>query len=306
MIIKVGTRQSKLATTQTNQVLALLKEKNPTVDFELVYYHTKGDKLVNVSLQEIGGKGVFVKDIEQGLIDGVIDIAVHSLKDVPSVLPENCHIGAYPKRVDYRDCLIFNQQQMTLDTLPIGAVIGTSSLRRKAQILKYRPDLIVKPLRGNIDTRIQKVKVGEYDAIILAMAGLSRIGWLTDHNDLNIQPLDETICLPAISQGVLAIESRVNDTLVNDILQSIDDHQTRVLAEIERDFLRLMNGDCTFPIGALASQHENDYTLKTMLASEDMTTCYFAEVTSKNIAELATLSAQQLQKQGAFGVSEKE
>lgn len=302
MKIRVGTRKSKLAVTQTNQVLTLLKEKNPHVDFELVYYRTTGDKLVNVSLQDIGGKGVFVKDIEQGLINGDIDIAIHSLKDVPSILPNKCHIGAYPKRVDYRDCLIFNQSNVTLDTLPKNSVVGTSSLRRKAQILKYRPDLIIKPLRGNIDTRIEKVKNGEYDAIILAMAGLHRMGWLDHSATMNIQPLSEEICIPAISQGILAIESCVDNIEINKILNTINDETTKIIAEIERDFLRLMNGDCTFPIGALASQKNNQFTLKAMLASEDMNNVYTAIATSDCKETLAQKVADLLQQQGAFGV----
>lgn len=302
MKIRVGTRKSKLAVTQTNQVLTLLKEKNPHVNFELVYYHTTGDKLVNVSLQDIGGKGVFVKDIEQGLINGDIDIAIHSLKDVPSILPNKCHIGAYPKRVDYRDCLIFNQSNVTLDTLPKNSVVGTSSLRRKAQILKYRPDLIIKPLRGNIDTRIEKVKNGEYDAIILAMAGLHRMGWLDHSATMNIQPLSEEICIPAISQGILAIESCVDNIEINKILNTINDETTKIIAEIERDFLRLMNGDCTFPIGALASQKNNQLTLKAMLASEDMNNVYTAIATSDCKETLAQKVADLLQQQGAFGV----
>lgn len=302
MKIRVGTRKSKLAVTQTNQVLTLLKEKNPHVNFELVYYRTTGDKLVNVSLQDIGGKGVFVKDIEQGLINGDIDIAIHSLKDVPSILPNKCHIGAYPKRVDYRDCLIFNQSNVTLDTLPKNSVVGTSSLRRKAQILKYRPDLIIKPLRGNIDTRIEKVKNGEYDAIILAMAGLHRMGWLDHSATMNIQPLSEEICIPAISQGILAIESCVDNIEINKILNTINDETTKIIAEIERDFLRLMNGDCTFPIGALASQKNNQFTLKAMLASEDMNNVYTAIATSDCKETLAQKVADLLQQQGAFGV----
>ncbi|NEW61828.1 hydroxymethylbilane synthase [Granulicatella sp. zg-ZJ] len=300
MIIKVGTRKSQLALTQTKQVISLLEKANPDVTFELVTYQTTGDKLVHASLQEIGGKGVFVKDIEVGLLNKKIDIAIHSLKDVPSILPNGCVIGAIPKREDVRDCMIFHQPNMTLDTLPQGAKVGTSSLRRQAQLLKLRPDLNIVALRGNIDTRIQKVLDGEYDAIVLAMAGLSRMGWL-EKETLSLQPLDTKVFLPAISQGALAIECREEDTHVLDIIQRIHDEKTAQEVTIERDFLKQMDGDCTFPIGAYATVQDNIYTLQTMLATEETMTCVYATVSDEQAHTLAKNAADCLEAQGAFG-----
>ena len=185
-VIKVGTRKSKLAMTQTQQLVDQLKELHPERDFVLVPYTTKGDRLTHVSLQEIGGKGVFVKEIERALLAGEIDMAVHSLKDMPAKLAEGCALGAISQREDVRDCLIFRQAGQTLADLPKGALIGTSSIRRQVQLQAQRPDLAFKPLRGNIDTRIKKLEEGEYDAIVLAMAGLKRLGWL-DQSRLHIE-----------------------------------------------------------------------------------------------------------------------
>ena len=186
-VIKVGTRKSKLAMTQTQQLVDQLKKLHPERDFVLIPYTTKGDRLTHVSLQEIGGKGVFVKEIERALLAGEIDMAVHSLKDMPAKLAEGCALGAISQREDVRDCLIFRQSGQTLADLPEGALIGTSSIRRQVQLQAQRPDLAFKPLRGNIDTRIKKLEEGEYDAIVLAMAGLTRLGWL-DQSRLHIQP----------------------------------------------------------------------------------------------------------------------
>ena len=183
--IKVGTRKSQLAMTQTKMVVERLKECHPDVEFELVPYKTQGDRLVHVSLQTIGGKGVFVKEIEQALLNQDIDIAIHSLKDVPSLLVDGCTIGAIPEREDVRDCLIYREEGMTLETLPQGAVVGTSSIRRQVQLQSLRSDLQFKPLRGNIDSRIRKLQEGECDAIVLAAAGLKRIGYLDQSPSLN-------------------------------------------------------------------------------------------------------------------------
>lgn len=299
--IKVGTRKSKLAQTQTKQALALLQEKHPEVVFELVPYQTKGDRLSTVSLQEIGGKGVFVKEIERALLEKDIDIAIHSLKDMPALLVEGCQLGAIPKREDVRDCLIFHQAGQTLASLPEGARVGTSSLRRKVQLLKIRPDLTICELRGNIDTRIQKVQDGEYDAIVLAMAGLSRMGWL-EHSVLNIEPLALESCIPAISQGALAIECRKEDTEILPILQSIHDEETAACVSIERDVLALMNADCTFPIGAYAKKSPLGYQLDVMLATKEGE-CLYASVTGDFPENLAKEAVEQLAIQGAWGIS---
>ncbi|GGE33884.1 hydroxymethylbilane synthase [Streptococcus himalayensis] len=299
--IKVGTRKSKLAQTQTKQVLALLEEQHPDLTFELVPYQTKGDRLNTISLQEIGGKGVFVKEIERALLAKEIDIAVHSLKDMPALLVEGCQLGAIPRREDVRDCLIFHQAGQTLDNLPKGARVGTSSLRRQAQLLKVRPDLTICELRGNIDTRIQKVQNGEYDAIVLAMAGLSRMGWL-EQGGLHIEPLTLETCLPAISQGALAIECRKEDPELVAILQSIHDEQTAACVTIEREVLALMNADCTFPIAAYAQKLPAGYQLDVMLATKEGT-CLYACVTGQAPDTLAKEAVDKLAAQGAWGIS---
>ncbi|MEW4353841.1 hydroxymethylbilane synthase [Streptococcus pneumoniae] len=299
--IKVGTRKSKLAQTQTKQVLALIQKQHPEVVFELVPYQTKGDRLSTVSLQEIGGKGVFVKEIERALLAKEIDIAIHSLKDMPALLVEGCQLGAIPVREDVRDCLIFHQENQSLATLPKGARVGTSSLRRKVQLLKIRPDLTICELRGNIDTRIQKVQDGEYDAIVLAMAGLSRMGWL-DKDELNIEPLSLETCLPAISQGALAIECRKGDEKLLEILQSIHDEKTAACVTIEREVLALMNADCTFPIAAYAQKPETDYQLDAMLATKEGK-CLYASVVGDDPTNLAKEVVEKLAAQGAWGIS---
>ncbi|MGT2785029.1 hydroxymethylbilane synthase [Streptococcus merionis] len=299
-VIKVGTRNSKLAQTQTKQVLDQIQQFHPEITFELVPYTTKGDRLSHVSLQEIGGKGVFVKEIERALLDKEIDLAIHSLKDMPALLVEGCQIGAIPKREDARDCLIFHQKGMTLERLPKGACVGTSSLRRKVQLLKLRPDLEIRDLRGNIDTRVQKVLDGEYDAIVLAMAGLSRIGWLEDEA-LPIEVLDVSDCLPAISQGALAIECRQGDMNVLHLLKEVHDKETADEVTLEREVLALMQADCTFPLAALAQKTSSGYQLDAMLATADGT-CVYARVSGEKTQNLASQVVEQLEKQGAFGI----
>lgn len=298
-VIKVGTRQSKLAMTQTQQVVDQLKALNPEVSFELVPYKTKGDKLVHVSLQEIGGKGVFVKDIEQALLDKDVDIAVHSLKDVPALLAEGCVLGAIPRREDVRDCLLVREDGMTFENLPAGAVVGTSSQRRQVQLQGRRPDLRFEALRGNIDTRIRKLQEGEYDAIILARAGLNRLGW-TDKADLNIWPLDMATCLPAISQGALGIECRADDEGVLSVLASVHDKDTADCVSLERAVLGLMNADCTFPIAALAEKVGDDFSLRAMLADENGR-CLFAHAQGALSDDLAQEVVASLREQGAVG-----
>ncbi|MDW8681311.1 hydroxymethylbilane synthase [Streptococcus suis] len=295
-VIRVGTRQSQLALTQTNMVVDALKALHPDVAFELVHYKTTGDKLVHVSLQKIGGKGVFVKDIEKALVEKEIDIAVHSLKDVPGLLAEGCVIGASPEREDVRDCLIFKEAGMTLARLPAGSVVGTSSLRRQVQLEAVRPDLVYKSLRGNIDSRIQKVRAGQYDAIVLAVAGINRLGW-TSQADLDIEYLDESICLPAVAQAALGIECRADDQQVLDILSSINHPETAVCAGIEREFLRGMGADCTFPIAALAKQVGADYQLEVMLADSEKN-CHRISLSGHDGFKLAKEAVEKLNQLG--------
>ncbi|WP_410771856.1 hydroxymethylbilane synthase [Fontibacillus sp. BL9] len=256
--IVVGTRQSQLALTQTGHVIEALKaiceEHRLPYDFEINKIVTKGDRILDVTLSKVGGKGLFVKEIEQAMLDGEIDLAVHSMKDMPSELPEGLVTGAVPKRVDPRDAFI-SREGLSLDELPQGAKVGTSSLRRSSQLSAYRPDLVIEPLRGNIDSRLRKLETENFDAIILATAGLFRMGW--EDKITSYLPVD--ICLPAVGQGALGIECRENDEEVRYLLSLYNDPETALTVGAERRFLGVLGGSCQVPIGAYAvlGKHNN-------------------------------------------------
>ncbi|MEK3731424.1 MULTISPECIES: hydroxymethylbilane synthase [unclassified Paenibacillus] len=249
--IVVGSRQSALALTQTGHVIddlkRIAKEQGLEYEFEVKKIVTKGDRILDVTLSKVGGKGLFVKEIEQAMLDGEIDMAVHSMKDMPSVLPEGLTSGAVPVRKDPRDCLI-SKVGGTLDDLPQGAKVGTSSLRRSSQLKAYRPDLQVEWIRGNIDSRLRKLEEGEYDAIILATAGLQRMGW----EDRVTSYLPVEISLPAVGQGALGIECREDDQELLQLLALYNDEATARTVAAERRFLSELNGGCQVPIGAYA------------------------------------------------------
>lgn len=251
--IIVGSRRSKLALTQTNWVIDQLKAIDPSFEFEVKEIVTKGDKILDVTLSKVGGKGLFVKEIEQAMLDKEIDMAVHSMKDMPAILPEGLVIGCIPHREDCRDALISKNHVKLADLKP-EAVIGTSSLRRGAQILARRPDLEVKWIRGNIDTRINKLETEEYDAIILAAAGLSRMGWT---NDVVTEFIDPDICLPAVGQGALSIECRGDDEQLLGLLSKFSCEETTKTVTAERAFLHKMEGGCQVPIAGLAKLKTN-------------------------------------------------
>ena len=238
MKVVVGTRGSKLALTQTNWVIDQLKERNPQVEFEVKIIKTKGDLIQHLSLDKIGDKGLFVKEIEQQLLDKEIDIAVHSMKDMPSTLPAGLRFAGTPEREDPRDVLILKEGYKNIDDLPRGAKIGTGSKRRKYQLLKYRPDLEIVPIRGNIDTRIQKIKDENLDGIVLAAAGMIRAG-MTEQISYYF-PVD--LMVPAPAQGALAIEIRENDLEIESLVNSIKDEVTQVRVAAERGFLIGVNG----------------------------------------------------------------
>ncbi|WP_409341724.1 hydroxymethylbilane synthase [Paenibacillus sp. MBLB4367] len=250
--IVVGTRQSALALTQTNQVIEQLKDicKRDGIECEFAVRKivTKGDQILDVTLSKVGGKGLFVKEIEQALLDGEIDMAVHSMKDMPAELPDGLVIGAVPKREDPRDCLISRQGYLTLDELPVGAKVGTSSLRRASQLKHHRPDLQIESIRGNIDTRIRKLEEEGFDAILLAAAGLHRMGW----KDRITAYLPADLCIPAVGQGALGIECRGDDTFMLELLGKFTDDETARCVEAERSYLRTLQGGCQVPIGAYA------------------------------------------------------
>jgi hydroxymethylbilane synthase len=257
----IGTRGSVLARWQAEWVKARLQTAHPGLDVSLTIIKTTGDKIVDVPLAKVGGKGLFVKEIEEALLDGSVDLAVHSMKDVPTALPDALHLTAVPRREDPRDALI-SRDAIPLAKLPAGAVIGTSSLRRQAQLLAHRPDLKIVSLRGNLDTRLRKVTDGAMDAIVLAAAGLRRLGWADRITEL----LSPSVCLPAIGQGALGIECRRADERVNELVRALDDPDTRACVEAERAFLTRLEGGCQVPIAAHATLEGNRVTLDGLIA----------------------------------------
>jgi hydroxymethylbilane synthase len=262
--IKVGTRKSALAMWQTEHVIELLKEKNDNLEFIVVPISTKGDKILDVPLAKIGDKGLFTKELEVALINREIDFAVHSVKDMPTKLPEGLKLGAMTKRHNPQDAFVAANNIKFTD-LPKGATIGTSSLRRRAQLLKFRPDLNLVDIRGNLQTRLKRMKEQNLDGIILAAAGLERLGMeehITDY-------LDFSICLPAVGQGSLAIEIRENDSYIENLVRSINDEETETAIRAERALLRDFEGGCQIPIGAQGRIENGSMILEALVASLD-------------------------------------
>ncbi len=265
MKIRIGTRKSKLALWQSEWVKAQIEKKFPEVEVELVKITTKGDKILDVPLAKIGDKGLFTKEIEEAMLRGEVDIAVHSLKDVPSKLPEGLKLIAYSDREDPRDAFLSNGKY-TLETLPEGAVVGTSSLRRKAQLRILRPDLETRDLRGNVDTRIRKLKEGQYDAIILAAAGVKRLGWEDEIDEI----LSPDRMIPSVSQGILGIEGREDDKEIERIVrEAINSYESEVAATVERAFLRTVEGGCQVPLGCYAVVNEDRVHVRAFISDLD-------------------------------------
>ena len=265
MKLVVGTRGSNLALVQTNWVVEQLKKNNPNIEFEIKIIKTKGDLIKDLPLDKIGDKGLFVKEIEKSLLDKEIDMAVHSMKDMPSYLPEGLKFAHSPRREDPRDALIFREGYKTLEDLPQGAKIGTGSKRRKYQLLKHRPDLEIVPIRGNIETRIKKIETEKLDGVVLAASGLRRAG-LDDKIDYYI-PTD--IMLPAPAQGILALEIREDDKETEKIIDSIKDNITKVQIDAERGFLIGVNGSCHIPMGAYCEVDGEKITLTGLYGDGD-------------------------------------
>ncbi len=251
--IVIATRGSKLALWQSNHIKALIEENNPGVEVELKIIKTTGDKILDVSLAKIGGKGLFLKELEEAMLRGEAQIAVHSLKDVPTVMPEGLRLTCITTREDVRDAML-SQKYRSINDLPKNAVVGTSSLRRKMQLLKLRPDLIIKDLRGNVDTRIKKLKDGEFDAIILASAGINRLGLLDAVEYIYPISLDEMI--PAMGQAALGIETIEDDEIIK-MVSFLDDEDSKIETTIERDFVDRLEGGCQVPIGVNAEVLED-------------------------------------------------
>ncbi len=255
MKIRIGTRKSRLALAQTDIVIDLLKKAYPDIQTEIVHISTKGDKILDKPLESIGGKGVFVSEIEKSLLENKTDIAVHSAKDLPLNIADGLEISGVLKRGDYRDCIVLRKGE-NISNSP-DFIIGTSSKRRILNMQKKYPDVAFKNIRGNVDTRLEKLKSGEYDALILAVAGLERLGFY-ENNSYDIKPFDYNEFLPSACQGIIAIESRRD---FSEIIKNISDDKTFMQFETERYVLELLNADCTTAVGAYSEINGNKITL---------------------------------------------
>lgn len=282
-----ATRPSALARWQTKYIAEQLQNVWEDLRCEEVIIKTKGDRILDVPLPEVGGKGLFTHELEGALREGRVDAAVHSLKDLPTEDSPGLNIGLIPERADARDVLIFPGGQ-ELNDLPKGAVVGTSSNRRAAQLLAYRPDLSVKSIRGNVDTRLRKVNAGEYDAIILAAAGVTRLGSRAQIS----QYLPYEIMLPAPGQGALAVQCRADEEGTLKILRALEHPPTRLAVTAERAFLEALGGGCSLPVGALATVTEERIELQGVIASPDGTSIQRLHATHTNPTQLGVELAQ--------------
>lgn len=262
--IKIGTRGSLLALAQSNWIKGLIEAEHPATTVELVKIVTKGDKILDVPLAMVGGKGLFVKEIEEALLSREVDIAVHSMKDVPAELPPELHIGIVTKRENPHDAFI-SKKYANLAEMPAGARVGTSSLRRKAQIAALRQDLVIEDLRGNLDTRLRKLDEGQYDAIILAAAGLNRLKL----SERATRYFTAEEMLPAVAQGAVGIELRRADSDLLAGLSFLIDHATEVCVQAERSYLHRLEGGCQVPLAGFATLNGKELTMTGLIASVD-------------------------------------
>jgi len=262
--IKIGTRGSALALWQAEWVKSELEKKYQGMTVTLTKIKTTGDKILDVPLAKVGGKGLFVKEIEEAMLANEIDIAVHSMKDVPTFFPDGLHLSCITKREDPRDALL-SRNGVTFKDLPKGANVGTSSLRRQAQLMNIRPDFVIHQLRGNVDTRIRKLKEGQFDAIILAAAGIKRLGLAENVTEY----IDPEISLPAIGQGALGIECRVDDRELNDLIAFFNHADSRTCVTGERSLLRRLEGGCQVPIACYGRMKDGKLHLTGLVGSVD-------------------------------------
>lgn len=295
-MIRLGTRTSALALAQARSVAAALGE----AQVEVVPMRTEGDRLAEARLAVVGGKGLFVREIEEALLRGDIDLAVHSLKDLPAASPAGLALVAFPPREDPRDVLVANSPA-TLDTLPCRARVGTSSPRRCALLLSLRPDLTVEPLRGNVDTRLRKLAAGDWDALVLALAGLRRLGLAPEH----AAPLDPDVFVPAVGQGIIAVEARADDRPTRALLARADDPATRACALAERAYLARLGASCSSPMAAHARLEAGTLRMTAIVASEDGRRVLrsSAAAPAADAADLGRGLAETLLAQGAAGVA---
>lgn len=298
----VGSRRSKLAMTQSRQFIDSLKKIDPSLEIEIKEIVTKGDQIVDKQLSKVGGKGLFVKEIENELYSHEIDMAIHSLKDVPSVISEGLTLGCIPDRENPFDAYVANDH-VALEDLPEGSIVGTSSLRRGAQIKAKYPHVEIKWIRGNIDTRLQKLQDEDYDAIILAAAGLKRMGW---SDDIVTSYLDKETLVPAIGQGALGIECRSDDQELLDLLNQVHNQNVADCVTAERTFLKQMDGSCQVPIGGYATKDEDGTIEFTgLIMSTDGKERYQHTVRGKDPVQLGQEVSQVLKDQGAYEIIRK-
>lgn len=295
-LIRIATRQSPLALWQAHHVAERLELTFPNVKTELVKMTTRGDKILDAPLAKVGGKGLFVKELEQGLLEGIADIAVHSMKDVPVDFPEGLHLTAILTREDPTDAFVSNRFKSFID-LPDNARIGTSSLRRQCQIKEKFPNAEILSLRGNVNTRLAKLDSGEYDAIILASAGLKRLGMANRITEA----LDTRISLPAIGQGAIGIECRADDQEINELLSILHDWETGLCVTAERAMNARLNGGCQVPIAGFAQRRGNQLFMRGLVGNPDGSVLYRTEDTG-NLDQAAAIGkgiAEDLLAQGA-------
>jgi hydroxymethylbilane synthase len=299
--LRIGSRGSILARWQAEFVRKQLFRLTG-VEAEIIIIKTSGDKMQQAALTQIGGKGIFIKELEEALLEESIDLAVHSVKDIPTETPGRLHFPAVCRRDDVRDCLISHTGTL-LANLKQGARVGTSSLRRQAQLRHYRPDLDFRDLRGNVDTRLRKVESGEYDAIVLSKAGLDRLGW----SQKITEPLSTEISLPAVGQGAIAIQSRVSDRDADEILSKLDDLETRTAIIAERALLSALQGGCQVPVGAWARMERTELVMDAVVCSVDGTQYVRKKATAPpdQSAQLGEHLARVLVEDGARSILEE-
>jgi hydroxymethylbilane synthase len=297
--VRIATRKSQLALWQAEHVAALLRHFHPGLEVELVGMSTQGDRVLDTPLAKIGGKGLFVKELEQGMLAGEADLAVHSMKDVPVELPAGLHIAVVLEREDPRDAFV-SQRFGSMDELPAGARVGTSSLRRRCQLAEMRPDLDIADLRGNVNTRLDKLDRGDYDAVVLASAGLRRLGL----EDRIRQPLGPEVMLPAIGQGVIGVECRVDDPRIQQLLAALHHADTGVRIGAERALNQHLHGGCQVPIAGHAELGHGVVVLRGLVGRPDGSEVVHGVISGRpdDAEELGAVLAEDLLSRGARSI----